>query len=92
MEGPRVSINVKVVPRSSVNRIIGKDQGSYRIKLTAPPVDGKANKALIDFLAGQLKIAKGNIKITGGSKSKSKRLMIQGLDEKEVKKVLDGKL
>ena len=50
-QGGGTDIRVKVLPRSSKNQIVGKEEGAYRVKLTSAPVDGQANKALIKFLA-----------------------------------------
>lgn len=66
------TIKIKVIPRSSFNEIIELPDGSLKIKLTAPPVDGEANKKLIDFLSKEWKITKSKIKIIKGEKSKEK--------------------
>jgi uncharacterized protein (TIGR00251 family) len=80
----KTDINVRVVPRSSRNQIIGVEDGVFKIKLTAPPVDGKANKALREFLAGRLGLAKGSVEIISGEKSRQKLVRIHGLSLKEV--------
>ncbi|HPN96626.1 MAG TPA: DUF167 domain-containing protein [Candidatus Moranbacteria bacterium] len=65
-------IYVKVIPRSSRNEIIKISEGEYRVKLTAPPVEGKANKALIEILAGYFNVSKSNVEIVGGKSAKTK--------------------
>jgi uncharacterized protein len=77
-------IKVRVVPRSSRNQIIGLEDGVYKIKLTAPPVDGKANKALREFLAKRLGLARRSVEITSGERSRQKLVRIHGLPLKEV--------
>ena len=70
-------IRVKVLPRSSRTEVVGKTDGVYRIKLTAPPVDGKANKALINFLAKKTGLPKKYVRIVSGVHSKNKTIRLQ---------------
>ena len=68
----KIIIEVKVVPNSSKNSI--SDEGEFlKIKLTAPPVDNKANKALIEYLSKLLKIPKSSVILKSGETSKNKR-------------------
>ena len=69
-------LNIKVIPRSSRNEIIRLDEKNWKIKLTAPPADGKANSSLIKILAKEFKIAKSKIKIVKGLKEKNKTVEI----------------
>ena len=70
--------NIKVLPRSSQNKIIGKmSDGTLKIKLTAPPVDGEANKKLIELLSKEFKVAKSRIKIIKGLRGKNKVVEIE---------------
>jgi len=80
----RLKLQIKVIPNSSKNEIIF-EQNFVKIKLTAPPVENKANKALIEFLAKKLKTAKSNIQIIKGETSKEKTLLISSVDEKTFK-------
>ena len=74
-------IEVKVVPNSSKNSI--SNEGEFlKIKLTAPPVDNKANKSLIEYLSKILKTPKSTIELLSGATSKNKRLRIP-LDTKD---------
>lgn len=84
----KTDIKVRVVPRSSRNQIIGVEDGIFKIKLTAPPVDGKANKALIEFLAKKLGLAKGSVEIVSGERSRQKSVRIHGLPLKKVSTLL----
>ena len=75
-------IKLKIIPKSSCNKIVGKmDDGVLKIKLTAPPVDGEANKKLISFLSKEWKISKSNIKIIKGETSKNKIIEIECEDK-----------
>lgn len=75
----KTSIQVKVLPRSSRNEIIRISKGSYRIKLTAPPVEGKANKALLEFLSKKTGLSKRDIEIVSGAHSKNKVVRLNSL-------------
>jgi uncharacterized protein (TIGR00251 family) len=71
-------IKLKIIPRSSQNKIIGKDEnGILKIKLTAPPIDGEANKNLIIFLSKEWCVPKSKIKIIKGETSKNKIIEIE---------------
>ncbi len=71
-------IKIKVLPRASRNQILGYEAGVLRVKLTAPPVEGKANKALVQLLAKTLGIPKRDIEIISGEHSSEKMLKISG--------------
>ena len=66
-------LNIRVLPRSSKNEVIGQmADGTLKVKLTAPPVDGAANEALIELLAEYFDTSKQKIKIVRGMTSKNK--------------------
>jgi len=69
---------IKALPRSSKNEIVGElPDGTLKIKLKAPPVDGEANKELIKFLSKEWKIPKSNIKILKGKTNKTKLIEVK---------------
>ncbi len=77
-------IRVKVLPRSSMNRVSGIDDGIVKVKLTAPPVEGKANKALVQFIAKKLGKPKRDVEIVSGERSRLKSIKVQGISIEEV--------
>ncbi|MBI5748876.1 MAG: YggU family protein [Nitrospinae bacterium] len=83
-----VTFSVRVQPRSSRNEICGIYGDAIKIKLTSPPVEGEANEGLIKFLAGILKISKGQIEIISGQKSKNKLIKIIGVTKGKVTDLL----
>lgn len=87
-ESCKTVIQVKVLPRSSRNQIVGRENDVFKIKLTAPPVEGKANKALREFLAKRLGLAKGSVEIISGERSRQKSIQIRGLSKVEVDRLL----
>lgn len=81
-------IRIRLTPRSSGNEVLGLEDGVFRVKVTAPPVEGKANQALIAFLAKALGISKGKLDMVSGEKSRDKTIRIRGMTRQEVQKAL----
>jgi len=81
-------IKIKVEPRSSKAGIVGPYGDALKVKLTSPPVEGKANKELIEVLARELKVKKKDIEIVSGQSSKNKVVRINGITsiEERIKK------
>ncbi len=72
-------VRLKIIPNSSRNEIF-MDGEMLKVKITAQPIENKANKALIEFLSKQLKTAKSKISIIKGELSKEKTLLITDYD------------
>lgn len=72
-------LTIRVVPRASKNSIDGPLGDALKIRLQSPPVDGKANKELIRFLADMLDIAPSRIALLAGETSRTKRVLIRAL-------------
>ena len=79
-----VIIQIHASPRASKTQIQGLHGDALKIRLKAPPVDGKANEALIGFLAETLGIPQRQITLLAGQTSRQKRLIIQGITAREV--------
>lgn len=79
-----VVLNCRVLPSSSRNSFAEIAGDAVKVKITAPPVDGKANLGLISFLSKSLKIPKGNIKLVRGETAKRKVLLLEGKNAAEV--------
>ncbi len=81
------ALTVRVIPRAARDELAGVlDDGTLRIRLTAPPVDNKANEALIRFLARLLRVPKGNIEIVAGHTGRNKLVSILDLDPEEAER------
>lgn len=78
---------VRVQPGASKNEIMGIQQDALKIRINAPPVKGKANKALIDFLAKKLGVKKSQVEILGGHASRVKKIKIVGEGSKITEKI-----
>jgi len=79
------TITVRLTPRSARDELIGWQDGALRVRLRAPPVDGKANEALRRLLAERLGVAQSAVQLVSGETSRMKRLRIEGLTEAEVR-------
>lgn len=78
------TLPVRVHPGAKRNAITGTHDGAVKISLTTPPTDGRANEALIAFLAERLNIPRSRIALVSGQTSRSKVLRITGLNATEV--------
>ena len=77
-------ISVRIVPRASRDVVVGMRAGTLLVRVTAPPVDGAANEALIRVLAQRLHLAKGTLRIVSGRTAKLKLVEVEGLDDAEL--------
>ena len=90
-----VTLRVHVVPNAKIDKVVGElttaspsrggHGGAIKIKLRAPAVEGKANAALIDFLAAKLQVSRQQIALERGDKSRSKLIRVEGLDAQTIK-------
>ena len=72
-----VCVDIHAIPNASRTQIDGTHDGALRVRLHAPPVDGKANQALVAWLADSLHIAKSHIELVRGQTSKRKQLKVR---------------
>lgn len=80
-------VKVRIVPNSSKNDII-LEEDFIKVKITAQPIENKANKALIEFLSKSFKIPKTNIDILKGETSKEKTLLLKINDKAKIEEVV----
>jgi uncharacterized protein (TIGR00251 family) len=80
--------SVKIKPGAKVNRFEKDAEGLWVFKIKAPPVDGKANEALIKFISDKLRIPKSSIEILSGHSGKFKRISIEGVAKEKAEKDL----
>lgn len=81
-------INVYVQPRASKTAVVGMHDGCIKIRLAAPPVDGAANAALIEFVAEQVAVAKSRVRITAGLTSRRKTVEVDGVSATQLAEAL----
>lgn len=85
-----VELAVLVQPRASRTRVVGEHDGMLKIQLAAPPVDGEANAALVEFLARLLGLPRKQVTLLAGDASRRKRVGLQGVDAAQVEAVMSG--
>ncbi len=81
-------LECKVIPNASKTAIEGLRDDRLLVRLATPPVDGKANRALIKFMSKELGISKSKIEIIQGEKSRSKRLRLRGIALDQAQQIL----
>jgi uncharacterized protein len=81
-------LQVKLQPGASRDEIVGWEGDALRVRVTSPPVEGRANRALIELLAKRLRVAKSNVSISAGLAARSKVVSVEGLDETELRRLL----
>ena len=79
---------VRVHPRAKKNAITGELGDALKVALTAPPVEGKANEACIEFFAKFLKVPRSSVSIAAGQSSRNKVIRVVGLTADELQKRL----
>jgi uncharacterized protein (TIGR00251 family) len=85
------TLAIRIQPRASKNELVAMEGGALKIRLTAPPIDGAANEALVKFLAHVLSVPRSHIEIVSGHTSRDKILRINGMDDAEVKRLLNSR-
>ena len=85
-----VELAVLVQPRASRTRVVGEHDGLLKIQLAAPPVDGEANAALLEFLARCLGVSRRQVTLAAGDTSRRKRVVVQGLGAADVEAVMSA--
>lgn len=87
----RLILRVRVVPRASVTRVAGVEEGVLVIRVAAPPVDGKANAAVVNLLCEELRLRKNQVQIEAGDKSRHKRIALEGTSRAQLEQLARGK-
>ena len=85
------TFRVRVQPGASKNQIVGVQENALRIRISAPPLQGKANKALIQFLSKQLTVKRNQVEIITGHTNKTKTIHVIGEGtEKKLQNIIDS--
>ena len=75
-DGERVSFSVRLTPRASSNAVGGERDGALLVRVSAPPVDGQANEALVKLLAAALDVSRGAVHLEQGATARTKRVSV----------------
>jgi uncharacterized protein YggU (UPF0235/DUF167 family) len=81
-------IPVRVVPRARRDELAGERDGALLVRVTAPPVEGRANAAVEKLLARSLRIAPSRVVVARGGRSPAKLVRVEGIDEAEARRRL----
>ena len=84
------TFRVRVQPGASKNEIVGVQQDALKLRISAPPLQGKANKVLIQFLAKQLGVKRSQVEILSGHTSRIKTIHVVGQGTEKLQKVIDS--
>jgi uncharacterized protein (TIGR00251 family) len=88
MEETAITFKVLLQPRASREGIDGLQGDTVKVRVTAPPLEGKANKALKRFIAKKLRLSSSQVEIIAGQHSRKKLVRISGISKAEVEKAL----
>ena len=88
MEDTAITFKVLLQPRASREGIDGSRGDAVKVRVTAPPLEGKANKALKRFIAKKLRLSSSQVEIIAGQHSRKKLLRISGISKAEVERTL----
>lgn len=83
-------IRVRLRPRSGRDELIGMRDGIAQVRVSAPPVDGKANEALRRLIAKSVGVAPSKVSIVRGEKSRDKVVRVESLDDAALRRALSG--
>ncbi|PLX84173.1 MAG: YggU family protein [Desulfuromonas sp.] len=83
-----VVVDLHVQPRASKNEIVGVQADALKVRLTSPPVEGAANKLCCAMFAKLFGVAKRDVELVGGDKSRRKRILIRGVSAEQVSRTL----
>ena len=78
-------LNLRIVPRATKNAIQGEHGDALKVRLCAPPVDGAANAALVEFLAETFALPRARVQLLSGASSRNKRVLLAGVAAPQVR-------
>jgi len=85
-----VRFTIRLQPRASKNEIVGLQGSALKVRVMAPPVEGRANESVIDLISAALKISRRNVCIVSGSASRTKILEVKGISLESIHRLAEG--
>ncbi|MDD2420973.1 MAG: DUF167 domain-containing protein [Heliobacteriaceae bacterium] len=85
-----IRFKVRVQPRAAQNTVCGLLDGALKIRLTAPPVDGEANAACVQFLAKSLGVSRAAVRLVAGEKARTKMIEVKGFTAARLRQLVDS--
>jgi len=83
-----VTLKIRVIPNARKTEFAGYREGELLLRLNAPPVDGKANKAAVEFVARYFGVSRSSVELVGGERSRHKIFEIVGLERSDLERKL----
>jgi uncharacterized protein (TIGR00251 family) len=83
-------VRLRVVPNARKSEVAGVHGDAIKVKIAAPALDGRANEALLEFIAAKLGVARREVALVSGEKSRDKTIAVDGLDETDARARLLG--
>jgi uncharacterized protein (TIGR00251 family) len=84
----RAELRIRLQPRATREAISGERGAAIVVRVTEPPVDGRANEALVRLIAKRARVAKSRVTIVRGARSRDKLVRVDGVDEAELRRAL----
>ncbi len=85
MSGPKALVKLRIVPNARRSEVVGEYGEAIKLKIAAPAVEGKANEALLQFVAECLGVSRRAVDLVSGEKSRDKTVAVEGLELSEVR-------
>lgn len=85
----RQMLHLHVQPKGSKSRIVGLHDGRLKLSVSSPPVDGKANKAVVAFLASLLGVHKNDVELKSGLQSRKKTVLVSSMSADGIREIID---
>lgn len=87
-ETVRALLKLRIVPNARRNEVVGEHGDAVKLKVAAPAVEGKANEALLEYLAELLEVPRRTVSLSAGEKSRDKSIVVEGLELAEARRRL----
>lgn len=84
----RALLKLRIVPNARRNEVVGEHGDAVKLKVAAPAVEGKANEALLEYLAELLEVPRRTLSLSAGEKSRDKSIVVEGLELAEARRRL----
>ena len=91
-EAPVLHLRVMVNPGAGRSEVVGQQGDALKVRVAAPPVDGRANRAVVELMAEVLGVKPGQVAVESGESSRSKRLRVEGVEPDHARRMLDAAL